>query len=693
MNDPRTTTLLALALTGSILATVTGCGSAPQTEHGSAALAGTRPNIIFVFSDDHAPHAISAYGSKINRTPNIDRLAQEGVLFRNTFCGNSICGPSRATILTGKHCHENGFMRNGNRFDGTQTTFPQLLQQAGYQTAVIGKWHLTSDPTGFDYWRVLTGQGQYYNPDFRSPDGRERIEGYATDVTTDLALGWLKEMRDPNQPFMLMCQHKAPHRTWMPGPEEMGLYRDVDIPEPATLFDDYDGRTPATRDQEMTIAEHLYLHYDLKVLPTPKEQESLQGPDRWWEGMRNRMNGAQRAAWDAAFEPENQAFRAANLQGAELVRWKYQRYIKNYLRCVAGVDKSVGQILEYVDSDPELAANTIVIYCSDQGFYLGDHGWYDKRWMYEESMRMPLLARWPGKFRAGSEVEQLVQNIDFAPTFLQLAGAEVPDDVHGASLLPLLQADGADAEWRDAVYYHYYESFAVHEVAAHYGVRTERYKLIRYYEPHRDAWELFDLEVDPDELTSVYDDPSYAAVVAQLKTRLEDLRAKYADTTGELGDGKYDLVAGVARIAETEAGVEFWANATGGYALRSCDRATGPVAVFAQIERGDRGHQRNGYIALCSGSPRRELIRAGFAFGTRKLELRIGNQQVAQADVPDADSHELQVEIDPSRRVVIAQSGDVRIENPLPPSWDGLDAWGFGASNASATFVNPRIAR
>ncbi|MHC5066733.1 MAG: sulfatase family protein, partial [Planctomycetota bacterium] len=404
---------------------------------GQEPLAGSRPNIIFIFSDDHAPHAISAYGSKINATPNIDRLAAEGAIFRASYCGNSICGPSRATVLTGKLSHANGFMRNGNRFDGDQQTFPKLLQKAGYQTAMIGKWHLGTEPTGFDYWRILPGQGSYYNPDFIDADGRKRIEGYVTEITTELALDWLREGRDTSKPFLLMCQQKAPHRSWMPGPNELGLYRDVDIPEPPSLFDDYAGRGPAAGQQEMEIDRHMYMFYDLKLEPTPEESQNLKGPDRSWENPLKRMNAEQRAAWDVAYLEENQAFREAKLEGEDLIRWKYQRYIKNYLRCVAGVDRSVGQILDYL-AESGLEENTIVIYSSDQGFYLGDHGWYDKRWMYEESFAMPLLARWPKHIPSGLEVTQLVQNIDYAPSFLERAGVEVPADMQGRSLLSLL---------------------------------------------------------------------------------------------------------------------------------------------------------------------------------------------------------------------------------------------------------------
>ena len=485
-----------------------------------------------MFSDDHAAHAISAYGSKINTTPNIDRLAREGMLFRNAFCGNAICGPSRATVLTGKHSHANGFMRNGNKFDGDQTTFPKLLQKAGYQTALIGKWHLNSDPQGFDTWQILPGQGAYYNPDFLTPEGKTRVEGHCTELTTEFALRWLREERDADRPFLLMCQHKAPHRAWRAAQRELALYRDADIPEPATLFDDAAGLGQAALEQEMTVARHLFSFYDLKLQPTAAERPTLQGPDRWIDDIRGRMNPAQLKAWDEAYAEENAAFRANNPQGDDLVRWKYQRYIKDYLRCVAGVDRSVGELMAAIDSDPELAANTIFVYSSDQGFYLGDRGWYDKRWMYDESMRMPLIVRWPGTIPGGTECEALVQNIDFGPTLLDVAGVEVPADVHGRPLTPMLASGETPADWRTGLYYHYYESRATHRVAAHYGVRTDRYKLVRYYEPEHGYDELFDLQKDPGETQSVANDPAYAVIHSEMLQRLAELRAQFGDTTG-----------------------------------------------------------------------------------------------------------------------------------------------------------------
>ncbi len=468
------------------------------------------PNILFVFTDDHASHAISAYGSVINTTPNIDRLAREGMLFQNCFVGNSICAPARATILTGKHSHLNGVIDNGVRFDGEQMTFPKLLQAAGYQTAMIGKWHLKTDPTGFDHWEVLNGQGPYYNPKMRSAAGQREHVGYTTDVITDLALEWLETGRDEEKPFLLMYQHKAPHREWAPGPEHLDLYDGETLPEPADLFDDYAGRGSAAPQQEMTIEHHLSQR-DLKFKPP------------------GNLTDEQLAAWEAAYGPKNADFEKAALEGADLVRWKYQRYIKDYLRCIASVDDNLGRVLEYLD-ETGLADDTIVVYSSDQGFYLGDHGWYDKRWMYEESFRTPLIVRWPGVTEPGSVDEHLVQNIDFAETFLDAAGVDAPGEMQGESLVPLLRGDEPEA-WRDSLYYHYHEFPAVHMVNRHYGVRTERYKLMRFYQ--LDEWEMYDLRQDPDELRSVYDDPAYAEVASELKQELNRLRELYRDGTSE----------------------------------------------------------------------------------------------------------------------------------------------------------------
>ena len=484
--------------------------------HGARA---KQPNIVFLFTDDHAVQSIGAYGSKINQTPNLDRLADEGVVFLNSFCANSICGPSRACILTGKHSHKNGFRQNGDRFDGKQVTFPKLLQQAGYQTAMIGKWHLSSDPTGFDHWEILPGQGSYYNPDLYSAKGKKRYEGYVTDIITDLALDWLKQ-RDSDKPFLLMCQQKAPHRIWAPNIKYLNKYDDITIPEPNTLFDNYENRSPTLKENIMSIDTHFYYDYDLKVpqhVPfASKRERKLKNREY------ARMNKTQKAAWDAAYQPKNEAFLKTPPKGKDLVRWKYQRYIKDYLRCIDSVDENVGRVLDFLKANG-LEENTIVVYSSDQGFYLGEHGWYDKRWMFEESLKMPLIVRWPGVIKAGVKNKNLVQNIDYAPTFLQAAGADIPSDIQGRSMVPIMK--NPNASWRDAIYYHYYEHGGEHNVPRHEGVRDNRYKLINFYS--NDGLNLFDLEKDPNEMFNVAQNPEYYNVLQELKNKLQLARKQY----------------------------------------------------------------------------------------------------------------------------------------------------------------------
>jgi arylsulfatase A-like enzyme len=498
-------TLGVMAGSAGALSLGVGCaslGSAPGQSH-------RRPNIIFIMSDDHASHALSCYGSKVNETPNLDRIAEGGMRFTNSFCTNSICGPCRAVILTGKYSHINGFKDNGAKFDGSQQTFPKLLQQAGYETAMIGKWHLKTDPTGFDYWNVLPGQGAYYNPAMIEMGQRKKYTGYVTDIITDHCLNWLKK-RAADKPFCLMYHHKAPHRRWEPGPEHLTMYDDTTIPEPETLFDDYSGRGRAAKEQDMSI-EKTMTKNDLKLTPM------------------KRLTPEQKAKWDAAYGPKNEAFEKANLKGKDLVRWKYQRYMKDYLRCIASVDDNVGRLLDYLD-ESGLAKDTVVIYTADQGFYLGDHGWFDKRFMYEESLRMPLLVRYPQEIRPGSVNKEIVLNLDFGETFLDYAGVSIPGDMQGRSLRSLLSGR-TPKDWRTSTYYHYYEYPAVHSVKRHYGVRTKCYKLIHFYHDI-DEWELYDLKKDPQEMRSVYDDPKYAEVVKELKAELKRLREKYRDTTG-----------------------------------------------------------------------------------------------------------------------------------------------------------------
>ena len=481
------------------------------------------PNIIFIMTDDHATQAMSAYGSRINQTPNLDRIANNGIRFDRTYCTNSICAPSRAVILTGKHSHLNGVLNNAQTFDGNQQTLPKLMQQGGYQTAMIGKWHLKSHPTGFDYWNVLPGQGAYYNPDFIEMGERKNHEGYVTDLTTDFALDWLRK-RDEKKPFFLMLQHKAPHRNWMPGPKHLTMYDDVEIPEPASLFDNYKSRTTAASSQEMTIANHMDESYDLKV------DKSKNGKAGWFKDwMPNKlksMTEKQRTDWLAAYEPKNQAFLDADLKGEELVKWKYQRYIKDYLRCIASVDDNVGRVLDYLEKEG-LDKNTLIIYTSDQGFYLGEHGWYDKRFMYEESYRMPMLMQFPSKIKKGSTSKALLMNLDFAPTMLEFAGLPIPQDMQGKSFQNI--ANSGIGKLRDAVYYHYFEFPGVHAVKRHYGIRTNRYKLIHYYHDV-DEWELFDLENDPQEMKNIYGEENSKKIIEDMKEQLKKMQVEYQDT-------------------------------------------------------------------------------------------------------------------------------------------------------------------
>ena len=498
---------------------------------GSILAADKRPNIVFIFSDDHAPHAIGAYDGwlkGVNPTPSIDQLASQGMLFRNSFCTNSICGPSRAVIQTGKHSHKNGFMNNGDKFDWNQQTFPKLLQAVGYQTAIYGKSHLAGKPQGYDAWTVLPGQGLYYNPDLITPQGRTTIQGYCTDIVTDMGVEFLESGRDKDKPFLLMVQHKAPHRCWMPAPRHLHLYDDIEIPEPATLFDKYKDNAPPARFQELEIDRHMDPHYDLflDLVPDVQPEAIQKRQDRSaWVNLK-RFTPEQLKVWRDAWEPKDKAFHQANLEGDDLVRWKFQRYAKNYLRCVKGVDESVGRIMNTLE-EQGLTDNTVVIYCSDQGFYIGDHGWYDKRWMYDESLKMPFVIKWPGVIKPGSIDEHLIQNIDYAATFLDMAGAEIPEDIQGDSLLPLLKGEEAK-QWRTSIYYHYYEFPSVHMVPRHYGIRTERFKLMHFYE-FGDEWELYDLEKDPDELHNLYGKPKYAKRVNELKTQLTDLQEHYQD--------------------------------------------------------------------------------------------------------------------------------------------------------------------
>ena len=469
--------------------------------------AASRPNILFIMSDDHAAHAISAYGSRVNQTPNLDRLANAGMRFNGCFCVNSICSPSRATILTGKYSHLNG-VPTFNRFDGSQPTVAKYLQAAGYYTGMIGKWHLGSDPTGFDKWSILPGQGVYFDPQFIGPDGRHVIKGYVTDIITDLAIDFLKN-RPQDKPFFLMCHHKAPHRSWEPDEKHRAMFASRQIPEPTTLHDDYATRTDAIHECRQKVFYDL-TRRDLKLEPPA----DLKGPAR------NQWLNVKPTEVEITVEGKKQT-----LTGEALNTWKYQRYLQDYLACVQSIDDNVGRLLDWLDKNG-LSKNTVVIYTSDQGFFLGDHGLYDKRFMYEASVKMPFIVRWPGVTKPGTVQEAMAINPDFAPTFMDMAGLPVPADMQGRSLTPLLKGQ-RPADWRTSWYYRYYHDPGDHNTRAHYGVRTETHKLIYFWK--KDQWEMYDLVKDPDELHNLYNDPTQKQVVAKLKTELYRLKKELKD--------------------------------------------------------------------------------------------------------------------------------------------------------------------
>ncbi|EDM28602.1 mucin-desulfating sulfatase (N-acetylglucosamine-6-sulfatase) [Lentisphaera araneosa HTCC2155] len=498
------------------------------------------PNIVWIFSDDHTQKAIGAYGSilkSVNPTPNLDRLAKEGMLFERSYVANSICAPSRATLLTGKHSHINGKVDNMGPFNHDQQQFQKILQKNGYQTAMIGKIHLAGKMQGFDYWEVLPGQGSYYNPDFITENGKTSYTGYVADIVTEKSIDWLKNKRDKEKPFMLMVHHKGTHRTWMGAPRHVGLYDDVTLPQPSNLFDDYKGRGTAANKQDMSLKITMRHAGDLKIRNEAEKKEwtekfsKMKGKPRGEHGAYYRMNDEQRKIWDASYDPRNDKFYAQNIEKGsdEWIRWAYQRYVKDYLRTAKSIDDCVGEVMDYLEK-AGLEENTIVIYGSDQGFYLGEHGWFDKRFMYEESFSTPLIAKWPGQTKPGSRNSDLVQNIDYAETFLDMAGVEAPKDMQGESLVPLLKGENP-ANWRKHLYYHYYEyPHGSHSVRRHEGVTGKRFKLIRFYGidvPNGEEWEFFDLKNDPDEMQSQYSNPEYAAEIAKLKKELQNLRDKY----------------------------------------------------------------------------------------------------------------------------------------------------------------------
>ncbi|WP_324025526.1 sulfatase [Maribacter sp. BPC-D8] len=502
-----------------------------------------KPNIIFIMSDDHAYQAISAYDDKLLNTPNIDRLAKEGMLFTNASVTNSICAPSRATILTGKHTHINGKVDNYFPFDTTQVTFPQIFKENGYKTAMFGKLHFGNNPKGVDEFMILPGQGHYINPDFIVTNGDTITkQGYVTDIITDVSLDWLKKEAADDEPFMMMYLHKAPHRPWWPRPDKFKEFTKKTFPEPETLFDDYSNRGSAAKTAEMNLLTHMMYSHDSKI--RPETLAKMEGkvlpvveefPNSFY-GPYNRATAEQKALYDPVLDSINDFFydNWPKMTDTEKMKWKYQRYMQDYLGSISSVDDNVGRLLDYLD-ESGLAENTIVIYTSDQGFYLGEHGWFDKRFIYDESFKTPLLVRWPNVVKPGSVENEMVQNLDFAQTMLEAVGITPPSDMQGESLIPLLK--GEKDKWtRDAVYYQYYEYPSVHMVKRHYGIVNKEFKLVHFYYDV-DEWELYDRLNDPNEMNNVYHDPAYAATVKKLTADLVEMRKYYKDSPEQ--DQKY----------------------------------------------------------------------------------------------------------------------------------------------------------
>ena len=482
-----------------------------------------RYNIVYIMTDDHTAQMMSCYDNRYVQTPNLDRIAADGVKFVNSFVANSLSGPSRACMLTGKHSHKNGFTNNEHGvFDGTQQTMPKLLRAAGYQTAIIGKWHLVTTPTGFDYWNIVPGQGDYYNPDFIKMDqSTVREHGYVTDIITDKSIDWMENKRDKSRPFILFIHHKACHRNWLPEMKYLHEYEDVTFPIPETFYDDYAGR-PAAKAQEMEIGKDMDLTYDTKIYSPDLKTRLSQN----YFNMIGRLDSEDRSRYDHFYDSIAADFRARKLEGRALTEYKYQRYMRDYAKVLKSLDDNVGRTLDYL-RDAGLLDSTLVVYTSDQGFYMGEHGWFDKRFMYQGSFSTPLVMRLPEGLKARGEIREAVQNIDYAPTFLDLAGAPIPADIQGVSLLPLLRGEHPK-KWRNDIYYHYHEYPAEHAVKRHYGIRTERYKLMHFYNDI-DVWELYDLQTDPNELHNLYGQPGMEKVTKQLMKRLKQLQIQYDD--------------------------------------------------------------------------------------------------------------------------------------------------------------------
>lgn len=493
----------------------------------------SKPNIIFIMSDDHAYQAISAYNPNLTQTPNIDRIAHNGMLFTNACVTNSICAPSRAVILTGKHSHINGKIDNYFPFDTTNVTFPQLLQENGYQTAMFGKLHFGNNPKGFDEFKILPDQGDYYNPDFiTKKEGNQKFTGYVTDLITDFTLNWLKKERDEEKPFFLAYLHKAPHREWLPAERHFDEYLTKTFPEPETLFDNYEGRGSASKEAEMNLLTHMNWAADSKIFPENMDKLGIKESHYYDKGNYintvGRMNPEQRAKWDAAYGKMNEKFIRdfPKMSEKDKMKWRYQRYMQDYLGSIAAVDEGVGQVLDYL-KESGLDKNTIIIYTSDNGFYLGEHGWFDKRFIFDESFKTPLLVQWNGVIKPGSKNSQMVQNLDFAQTFLDAAGIKAPKDMQGESLVPVFKGKGE--KFRDVAYYHYYEYPSIHMVKRHYGIVTEKFKLVHFYYDV-DEWELYDRTKDKNEMKNVYKDPAYSGIRSELHAKLAQTRKKYKDS-------------------------------------------------------------------------------------------------------------------------------------------------------------------
>ncbi|OPC40961.1 sulfatase family protein [Elizabethkingia anophelis] len=491
-----------------------------------------KPNIIFIMTDDHSKRAMSAYSHDLIETPHLDKIAEKGIKFNNAFVTNSICGPSRAVFLTGKFSHINGFKSNDEDvFDGSQPTLPKYLKQAGYYTSVIGKWHLGSVPQGFDKFDILIDQGEYYSPRFFNGKDTVVVPGYATEVITEKAIQLFEEQKNSGKPIFLMLHEKAPHRNWLPNTKDLNNVKDKEFPLPETFFDDYSTRSQAAFKQDMRI-ENMFLGYDLKVyLKQAKDETGTGGDSRnnsftWLGADLSRMNKEQRVAWDQYYKPISDAYYSNKPIGTDLLKWKYNRYMNDYLKTVKSVDDNVGKLMEYLKKNG-LDKNTLIIYTSDQGFFLGEHGWYDKRFMYEPSLQIPLVMCYPGHIKENITENALVQNVDLAPTILKAAGLPVPNDMQGNSLTPFFSGQKVK-KWKDKLYYHYYEN-TVHHVEKHLGIRTKQYKLIYFYDIK--DWELYDLSKDPNEVKNLYHDPSYKKTSDKLKLELKELIRKYKDTT------------------------------------------------------------------------------------------------------------------------------------------------------------------